>query len=94
MTVKQFKSKFKKSCEVIENELDKIVAYSEELEDLELSNIIQEIVDNVRITIIDNTNERPSDKNLASYCEYLEEADSIAAEYSNDQNDLDDNDEY
>lgn len=94
MTVKQFKNRFKKSCDNIENELDKIIAYSEELDDLELGELIQEIVDNVRILIIENTTDKPTDKNLASYFEYLEEAESIDAEYSDEDNNLDDNDEY
>lgn len=81
MTIKQFKTKFKKHCENIERELEKITALSEDLDDTALSEIIEAIVSNVYITLIDNTSEQPSEVTLATYQEYLDELDELESNY-------------
>jgi allophanate hydrolase subunit 1 len=81
MRLKQFKNKFKKSRHIIETELDRIIECTEELEDVELSNLVQEIVENTRLLIVENTDEELTDKRLADYFEYLEET----TNFSNDE---------
>lgn len=75
MTLKKFKSKFKKERDIIERALDNIRAYSDELEHdyADLSDIINEYVDNGLMLLVENTDDTPSDVNLASCEEMIEE---------------------
>lgn len=73
MNLKQFKTKFKRCRHNIELELDKIKDLCEEIDNVEVAEIVNEIVDNVIITIIDRTYDTPTDTNLATYEDYLEE---------------------
>lgn len=73
MNLKQFKTKFKRCRFNIEQELDKIKELCEELDNVEVAEIVNEIVDNVIITIIDRTYDTPTDVNLATYEDFLED---------------------
>lgn len=75
MTLKKFKSKFKKERDIIERALDNIRAYSDELEHeyADLSDLINEYVDNGLMLLVENTDDTPSDVNLASCEEMIEE---------------------
>lgn len=75
MTLKKFKSKFKKERDIIERALDNIRSYSDELEHeyADLSDLINEYVDNGLMLLVENTDDTPSDVNLASCEEMIEE---------------------
>lgn len=75
MTLKKFKSKFKKERDIIERALDNIRAYSDELEHeyADLSDLINEYVDNGLMLLVENTDDTPSDVNLATCEEMIEE---------------------
>lgn len=84
MTIKQFKSRFKKHREVIASQIDKIRDLAEEVDDDELCNIVQEICDNVDAILIEPDSSNITDKTLIDYDEYLEYLETL--EDDNDNN--------
>lgn len=80
MTIKQFKSRFKKHREVIASQIDKIRDLAEEVDDDELGSIVQEICDNVEAILLEPDSSSITDKTLNDYDEYLEYLNDLVGE--------------